>query len=99
MLCKQMEKRLTKKQRESLFVEWGIGLNSNNRRLQLAHLVWNDAKDMDHIRKSAAIVAKLVNYVEPDQASKEMFGLNFTPRHDARGIASLETKHEGCLVM
>ncbi|XP_038895754.1 kinesin-like protein KIN-7F [Benincasa hispida] len=99
MLCRQMQKRLSKKQRETLFVEWGIGLNSNNRRLQLAHLVWNDTKDMDHIRKSAAIVAKLVNYVEPDQASREMFGLNFTPRHDARGITSFETKHEGCLVM
>ncbi|XP_022984728.1 kinesin-like protein KIN-7G isoform X2 [Cucurbita maxima] len=97
MLCREMQKRLSRKQREALFTEWGIELDSNNRRLQLVHLLWNDTKDMDHITKSATVVAKLVNYVEPDQASREMFGLNFTPRHDAR--ATLETKNEGCFIM
>ncbi|XP_023552338.1 kinesin-like protein KIN-7E [Cucurbita pepo subsp. pepo] len=99
MLCREMQKRLSRKQREALFTEWDIELDSNNRRLQLVHLLWNDTKDMDHITKSATVVAKLVNYVEPDQASREMFGLNFTPRHNARAIPSLETKSEGCFIM
>ncbi|XP_022931427.1 kinesin-like protein KIN-7E isoform X3 [Cucurbita moschata] len=99
MLCREMQKRLSRKQREALFTEWGIELDTNNRRLQLVHLLWNDTKDMDHITKSATVVAKLVNYVEPDQASREMFGLNFTPRHNARAIPSLETKSEGCFIM
>jgi len=34
---------------------------------------------MDHVAESAKIVAKLVGFVQPEEASKEMFGLNFTP--------------------
>uniref|UniRef100_A0A2N9I3L9 Kinesin-like protein n=1 Tax=Fagus sylvatica TaxID=28930 RepID=A0A2N9I3L9_FAGSY len=41
-------------------------------------------KDIDHIAQSACVVAKLVGSVEPEQAFKEMFGLNFTPRPPSR---------------
>ncbi|KAL9328245.1 hypothetical protein ACSQ67_003248 [Phaseolus vulgaris] len=84
MLSKQMHKRLPKCDRESLYLKWGLCLSSKNRSLQLAHLLWSDTKDMDHVRDSASIVAKLVGLVEPEQAFKEMFGLNFTPQPTSR---------------
>ena len=80
MLCKQMQKKLTKSDRENLYLKWGLRLSSKHRRLQLAHHLWTNTVDMDHIRESAAVVAKLVGPVEPEQALKEMFGLNFAPR-------------------
>lgn len=83
MLTKQMRRRLSADERNNLYLKWGIGLHSKNRRLQLANLLWSDTKNMDHIMDSATIVAKLVSTVEPEQAFKEMFGLRFAPR-DAR---------------
>lgn len=79
MLTKQLQKKLTRKDREMLFQTWGIGLNTKHRSLQLAHRLWSDTEDMDHVAESAKIVAKLVGFVQPEEASKEMFGLNFTP--------------------
>ena len=80
MLSKQMQKKLSKHERQNIFLKWGIGLNTKNRRLQLAHRLWADTKDLDQIIDSAALVVKLVGSGEPEQASKEMFGLRFTPR-------------------
>ncbi|KAJ1408818.1 P-loop containing nucleoside triphosphate hydrolase [Sesbania bispinosa] len=84
MLSKQMQKRLTKSERERLYMKWGLRLSSKNRSWQLAHRLWTNTQDMEHIRESAAIVAKLVGSVEPEQAYKEMFGLNFAPRPTSR---------------
>lgn len=85
MLSKQMLKKLTEQERESLFLKWNIGLNSKLRRLQLAHRVWSDTEDMNHIVDSAFVVAKLVGLIEPGKKTpKEMFGLNFTPRSASR---------------
>nr|KYP41006.1 Kinesin-related protein 11 [Cajanus cajan] len=84
MLSREMERKLTKSERENLYIKWGIRLSSKHRRLQLAHLLWSETQDMVHIRESANIVAKLVGSVEPDQAFKEMFGLNFAPRRTIR---------------
>ncbi|CAJ1930357.1 unnamed protein product [Sphenostylis stenocarpa] len=84
MLSKQMHKRLSKNDRQNLYLKWGLRLNSKNRSLQLAHQLWSDTKDMDHVRDSASIVAKLIGLVEPEQAFKEMFGLNFTPQPTSR---------------
>ncbi|KAK8517658.1 hypothetical protein V6N12_016500 [Hibiscus sabdariffa] len=78
MLSQQMRKRLSIQERENLFLKWGIGLNTKHRRLQLAYCLWTNYKDMDHIAESAAIVAKLVGFVDPEKTFKEMFGLNFT---------------------
>lgn len=80
MLSKQMHRRLSKSERDNLYLKWGISKSSKHRRLQLAHRLWSETEDMNHIRESATIVAKLVGSVEPDQAFKEMFGLNFAPR-------------------
>lgn len=84
MLSKQMQKRLSKQDRENLFLKWGIGLNAQHRRLQLVHRLWSHARDMNHIAESASVVAKLVGSVEPGKAFREMFGLNFTPRRSSR---------------
>ncbi|XP_030530893.1 kinesin-like protein KIN-7G isoform X2 [Rhodamnia argentea] len=80
MLTKQLQKKFTRKDREMLFQTWGIGLNTKRRSLQLTQRLWSDTEDMDHVAKSAEIVAKLVGFIQPEEASKEMFGLNFTPR-------------------
>ncbi|TYJ10206.1 hypothetical protein E1A91_A11G192200v1 [Gossypium mustelinum] len=79
MLSRQMNKRFSKAERKNLFLKWGIGLSTKHRRLQLAHCLWIDSKDMDHITESAAIVAKLVGLTDPEKTFKEMLGLNFTP--------------------
>ncbi|KAK6150573.1 hypothetical protein DH2020_015505 [Rehmannia glutinosa] len=85
MLSQRMMKKLSEQERESLFLKWGIGLNTKLRRLQLAHRLWTKTDDMDHIADSAFLVAKLVGTVEPGQThNKEMFGLNFTPRRSTR---------------
>lgn len=84
MLSKQMQKRLSEEERESLYLKWGVRLNSKNRRLQLADRLWSDTEDMEHITDSAILVAKLVGFVEPEQAPKEMFALNFSPALSTR---------------
>ncbi|KAF9678227.1 hypothetical protein SADUNF_Sadunf07G0013000 [Salix dunnii] len=82
MLARHMQKRLTREERENLFLKWGIPLNGTNRRLQLVHRLWTKPTDMDHIIESATLVAKLVGFDEQEKALKEMFGLlNFTPTH------------------
>lgn len=89
-LSRQMQKRLSEQERESLYLKWGIKLNSKYRRLQLASQLWTDTQDMDHISDSAFIVAKLVGFIEHGQVSKEMFGLNFAPRPPRRRSYSLK---------
>ncbi|KAG1360641.1 putative Kinesin-like protein NACK1 [Cocos nucifera] len=77
MLYRQMFKRIPAAERESLYTNWGIALNSKRRRLQLAQHLWTKT-DMEHVRQSASLVAKLIGLTEPEQALKEMFGLSFT---------------------
>ncbi|KAG6700856.1 kinesin-like protein KIN-7F isoform X2 [Carya illinoinensis] len=83
MLGRQMQKMLSKQDRQNLYLKWGIGLNTKHRTLQLVHCLWTDTRNMDHITESADLVAKLVGSVEPGKAFKEMFGLSFTPRYSA----------------
>ncbi|CAK9148245.1 unnamed protein product [Ilex paraguariensis] len=79
-LSRQILKKFSAKQREAIYEKWGIRLDSKQRRQQLAHRLWTDPKDMDHVKESAALVAKLSGFVEPEQAPKEMFGLSLSPR-------------------
>lgn len=92
MLYKQMLKKLTNGEKERVYARWGIDLSSKQRRLQLSRLVWTQT-DMEHIRESASLVAKLIELLEPAQALKEMFGLNFTlaPRSERRSFGLLGT--------
>ncbi|XP_050231265.1 kinesin-like protein KIN-7E [Mercurialis annua] len=83
-LSKLMQKRLSEEERKRIYQKWGIGLNSKRRRLQLSSRLWSNTKDINHITESAAIVAKLVKFVEQGQGLKEMFGLSFTPPSSRR---------------
>ncbi|KAI5314030.1 hypothetical protein L3X38_043206 [Prunus dulcis] len=79
MLSKLMQKRFSEEERMRLFQKWGVALTSKRRRLQLANRLWSNTNDMNHVTESAAIVAKLVMFVEQGHALKGMFGLSFTP--------------------
>ncbi|KAK1326240.1 Kinesin-like protein NACK1 [Acorus calamus] len=80
MLCKRMQRRYSPGEREDLYRKWGIDIGSKQRRLQLARRLWTETNDMDHVRESAAIIAKLIGFSESGQALKEMFGLSFAPQ-------------------
>lgn len=88
MLYRQMLRKLGGEgEKESIYSTWGINLSSKQRRLQLSRLVWSRRGDVEHVRQSASLVARLIDPVEPgQQALREMFGLNFTlaPRRSAR---------------
>ncbi|KAJ1290530.1 hypothetical protein BS78_02G251200 [Paspalum vaginatum] len=77
MLYRQMLRKVPLPERESLYTKWGIDLNSKQRRLQLSRRIWTQI-DIEHVRESAALVAKLVEHLEKGQAIREMFGLSFT---------------------
>ncbi|ESQ31115.1 hypothetical protein EUTSA_v10003607mg [Eutrema salsugineum] len=79
-LSKLMQRKLSKEERENLFLRWGIGLNTRHRRVQLAHRLWSDYKDMGHVRESASLVGKLHGFVDTNLTSTEMFGINFAFR-------------------
>jgi len=87
MLYKQMLKKLSNGEKESIYSKWGIDLSTKQRRLQLSRLIWTQT-DMEHIRESASLVAKLIDLLEPGQALKEMFGMNFSlaPQTDRRSF-------------
>lgn len=86
MLYKQMLKKLSSGEKESIYGKWGIDLSTKQRRLQLSRLIWTQT-DMEHVRESTSLVARLID-LEPGQALKEMFGMNFTlvPRADRRSF-------------
>ncbi|KAL8034077.1 hypothetical protein ABFS82_12G003800 [Erythranthe guttata] len=89
-LSEQMMKKFSEQEREILFIEWGIGLNTKLRRLQLANLVWSKTQDINHVTDSAFLVAKLVGFIEPgQQPNKEMLGVNFAPK-SSTGIYSFK---------
>ncbi|GAV75894.1 Kinesin domain-containing protein/DUF3490 domain-containing protein [Cephalotus follicularis] len=80
LLSQLMKNRLSEENRENLFLKWGIGLNTKNRRLNLVQRLWTNTEDMDHITESATVIAKLVGFVEPEQDFKGMFGVNQSKR-------------------
>lgn len=79
MLSKLVGKRFTREERKRLYQKFGIAVNSKSRRLQLANQLWSKPNDITHVVESAAVVAKLVRFVEHGRGMKEMFGLSFTP--------------------
>ncbi|KAK3029070.1 hypothetical protein RJ639_040122, partial [Escallonia herrerae] len=79
MLSRLMYKRFTHQERNRFYEKWGISINSKRRRLQLVQRLWSDTEDTNHVKESAAIVAKLIRFSEQGQAVKETFGLSFTP--------------------
>ncbi|CAI9281629.1 unnamed protein product [Lactuca saligna] len=82
MLSKKLLKKYSSTQRDLIFRKWGIPLDSKHRRVQLSRLLWSKTNDIDHIKESADMVAKLVGIVELNQTPKELFGLSFLPTPD-----------------
>ncbi|KAL5973738.1 hypothetical protein ACLOJK_030394 [Asimina triloba] len=96
MLSKHMQRRFSEEERDRLFKKWGIGLDTKQRRVQLARLLWTKTDDIEHIKASADVVARLVGFQADGQALKEMFGLSFSPQWSSQrsqswkhGMASL----------
>ena len=52
--------------------------------LQLVNKLWTNPDDMEHIKESAEIVAKLVGFCESGEQSKEMFELSFANPSDKK---------------
>jgi centromeric protein E len=80
MLARQMQKRLTAEEREHLYTKWDISLDFKKRKLQVARRLWTKTEDLEHVRESASLVAKLIGLQEPGQVLREMFGLSFAPQ-------------------
>ncbi|XP_010526578.1 PREDICTED: kinesin-like protein KIN-7E [Tarenaya hassleriana] len=90
MMKKLMGKRFSEEERKRLYDTFGIALNSKGRRMQLANRLWSNTKDMNHVKESASVIAKLVRFLENGSGIKEMFGLSFTPPPTRRrSMASL----------
>ncbi|KAL3840257.1 hypothetical protein ACJIZ3_024848 [Penstemon smallii] len=85
MLSRRMLKKYSKREREILYQKWNIDIKSKQRRLQLCRMLWTDATNMEHIKKSASIVAKLVGFKEAGSVPKEMIGLSFVPKPESFG--------------
>ncbi|GMI74485.1 hypothetical protein like AT2G21300 [Hibiscus trionum] len=78
-LTKLMRRRFSEEERKKLYQKWGIGLHTKQRKVQLVNQLWSNNKNMNHVAESAAIVAKLIKFVEQGRTLKEMFGISFTP--------------------
>lgn len=85
-LAKRVSSKLTAEEREMLYVKWDIpSEGKQRRRLQLVNKLWTDPLNMEHVKESAEIVAKLVGFCESgDHVSKEMFELNFVSSSDKK---------------
>lgn len=85
MLSKQVHKKFSRKEREELYLKWGIDLKTKHRSIQLAWFLWTNSKDLSHVRESAALVAKLVGFINTGhEAPKKTFGLGFLARRKSR---------------
>ncbi|KAK9274437.1 hypothetical protein L1049_021684 [Liquidambar formosana] len=84
-LAKRVSIRLTEEEREMLYTKWDIPPAGKQRRLQLVNKLWTDPYNMQHVKESAEIVAKLVGFCESgEHVSKEMFQLNFVSPSDKK---------------
>lgn len=92
-LGKEMKKKLETAERKKLFAEWGVSLNSKKRNFQLAQRLWTRT-NIEHVRASASLVAKLIGFVEQGEGTKEMFILSFAP-HKTRK-RSFSRRYSGC---
>ncbi|GER36113.1 kinesin-like protein [Striga asiatica] len=86
-LAKRVSSKLTAEEREMLYMKWEISLEGKQkRRLQLVNKLWTNPLDMQHVKESAQVVAKLVGFCESSSQplSREMFALNFAPLTDKK---------------
>jgi centromeric protein E len=84
MLARQMQKRFSVEERNHMYTKWSVSLDSKKRKLQVARRLWTETKDLEHVRESASLVARLIGLLEPGKALREMFGLSFAPQQSTR---------------
>ena len=84
-LVKHLRTGVTSEEREMIYKQWGIPIGAKQRKVRLAHMVWTDPHDDEHIKMSANLVARVIglwdqnNHSDQLLASKEMFQLSFSP--------------------
>ncbi|KAL6585680.1 Kinesin-like protein nack2 [Orobanche minor] len=87
-LAKRVSSKLTTEERERLYMKWDIPPEGKQRRRQqLVNKLWTNPLDMQHVKESAEVVAKLVGFCESSSQqplSREMFELNFAPLSDKK---------------
>lgn len=85
-LAKRVSSKLTAEEREILYMKWEIPPEGRQRRrLQLVNKLWTNPLNMQHVKESAEVVAKIVGFCETGQpVLKEMFELNFAPLSDKK---------------
>ncbi|KAG8376271.1 hypothetical protein BUALT_Bualt09G0045900 [Buddleja alternifolia] len=90
-LAKRVCSKLSTDEREILYLKWDIPAEGKQRRrLQLVNKLWTDPLNMEHVKESAEVVAKLVGFCESGQQqqqqpiSREMFELIFAPLSDKK---------------
>ncbi|OIV97605.1 hypothetical protein TanjilG_12362 [Lupinus angustifolius] len=84
MLSGYVHKKFSRKEREELYKKWRIDLKTKHRSIQLAWLLWTNTKDLNHVRESAMLVAKLVGFIDSGEASKKLFGFGFLGKLKSR---------------
>ncbi|KAL8503198.1 hypothetical protein ACS0TY_022085 [Phlomoides rotata] len=85
-LAKRVSSKLSAEEREMLYLKWDIPPEGKQRRrMQLVNKLWTDPLNMQQVKESAEVVAKLVGFCESAQpVSREMFELNFAPLSDKK---------------
>ncbi|XP_054818362.1 kinesin-like protein KIN-7C [Prosopis cineraria] len=94
MLSKKVHKKLSRKEREKCYLNWGIDLKSKHRSIQLAWRLWTNTQDMEHLRESAILVAKLIGLTESNEAQKKTFGHNFLALFKSRKSLSFGVRYD-----
>ncbi|XP_051113873.1 kinesin-like protein NACK2 [Andrographis paniculata] len=85
-LAKRVSSKLSAEERETMYGKWDVPADGKQRRrMQLVNKLWTDPLNMQHVKESADVVAKLVGFCESSQpVSREMFELNFAPLTDKK---------------
>lgn len=82
-LMKFLKSSFTSAERDEVYKQWGIPLDSKQRKLQLVYLIWTNPNDEEHIKMSAELVVRLLKLWDRTwKVSKEMFLLSFSPLNE-----------------
>ena len=88
-LVKFLKSSFTSAERDEVYKQWGIPLESKQRKLKLVYLMWTNPNDEEHIKMSADLVAKLLKlWDRTGKVSKEMFLLSFSPLNENPRIST-----------
>ncbi|XP_010535794.1 PREDICTED: kinesin-like protein KIN-7B isoform X2 [Tarenaya hassleriana] len=85
-LAKRVNSKLTAEEREALYMKWEVPPVGKQRRNQFINKLWTNPHDMEHVKESAQVVAKLVGFCDAGEnvVRKEMFELNFASPLDKK---------------